>query len=220
MSPSTRPGPAIRAPGPSSPWCPPGPSETRLCEIRLLSGPARELRIDRAGAGKKIISGYAATWEHLSKDLGGFREKVRRGAFARALRGGADVRCLVNHNPDLILGRSKSGTLRLSEDQVGLRFHVDVPDDDMGLAYYNLVARGDLDGCSFRFYTLIDEWTHDPKIGVIRTLVDLDIDDVSICSYPAYPASSCSARAAGDGPSATPIRDRCMRRLRTIEAEL
>ena len=79
----------------------------------------------RAAGGKTEIRGYAAVFEQLSGDLGGFREKIAPGAFAGGL--GADIRALWNHNPDHVLGRSSAGTLRLREDAKGLRVEIDPP---------------------------------------------------------------------------------------------
>src|SRR5580704_19345656 len=69
--------------------------------------------------GSKVITGYAAMFNSLSSDLGGFVEVIRAGAFSKCLASNPDVRCLFNHS-DVVLGRTTAGTLRLTEDEVGL----------------------------------------------------------------------------------------------------
>src|SRR5947209_7458736 len=88
-----------------------------------------ELRLEQRKEGEpKTLVGYPAKFNTVSRDLWGFKETILPGAFKRTLAEGADVRALVNHNPDMVLGRTRSGTLRLKEDAVGLRMEVDTPD--------------------------------------------------------------------------------------------
>ena len=81
--------------------------------------------------GTLTAVGYAATFNRFSQNLGGFVEEVRSGAFRSTLNQ-ADVRALFNHEPDHLLGRSTTGTLRLSEDDHGLRYEVDLPNTTLG----------------------------------------------------------------------------------------
>src|SRR4051812_44783865 len=75
-----------------------------------------------------VFSGYAAVFGELSVNLGGFRERIQAGCFRAAVEEEQDVRFLINHNADLLLGRSTSGTLKLVEDEVGLRVECELPD--------------------------------------------------------------------------------------------
>src|SRR5437763_2025006 len=94
-------------------------------EFRFL--PAKELRVATQD-GKRTLSGYAVVYNSLSEDLGGFREKIAPTAFDKNLATNPDVVCVRDHDPKLLLGRTKSQTLRLQSDQVGLRFDCQLPD--------------------------------------------------------------------------------------------
>lgn len=155
-------------------------------EFRYLAG--TELR----AKGGNAIEGYAAVFNSQSEDLGGFRESIRPGAFSRAIREKQDVRCLFNHNSDTILGRTRSGTLRLLEDSTGLQFNCDLPDTQAGRDVREMIRRGDINQCSFGFVAQDDTWSRD---GKTRELVDVDLFDVSPVTYAAYPQTSVSARS-------------------------
>jgi len=150
-----------------------------------------------SGDGRKI-SGYAAEFKQLSEDLGGFREMVLPGAFDRCLRSGPDVRCLFNHDSNVVLGRTKSGTLRMSTDKNGLRFDCDLPNTQAGRDVRESIGRGDIDQCSFGFVVNGQNWREekgaDGKPQSIRELTDVELFDVSPVTYAAYPQTSVSAR--------------------------
>lgn len=169
----------------------------------------RETRTALAGSirtdeSKFQISGIAAAYNTLSQNLGGFKEKIAPGAFARSLREKADVKCLLNHDPSLLLGRTKSGTLVLSDSPQGLRFvcQLDRTNSDH-VNTYSAVKRGDFSECSFAFTVPAggDSWDDSDKpdlaVYAIRTLRDVNLMDVSCVAYPAYAqGTSASARAA------------------------
>lgn len=140
------------------------------------------------------MSGYAAVFNSRSQDLGGFVEVIRPGAFARALD--MDVRALWNHDSNHVLGRTKNGTLRLREDEHGLYMEVDLPDTAMGRDVHEMVRRGDVDQMSFAFSVNKggEEWRKEDGQQV-RELLDVALYDVSPVTYPAYEATSVSARA-------------------------
>lgn len=159
---------------------------------RRSMGPV-EFRAASDGKPARLV-GYAAVFNSQSEDLGGFREIILPGAFDRALSEGHDVRALVNHNPDKMLGRTSSKTLRLAVDETGLGVEVDVPDTQDGRDTLTLVQRGDLSQMSFAFRTLADQWRTEEG-EPLRELLDLELFDVSVVAYPAYPATEVSARA-------------------------
>jgi len=149
-----------------------------------------ELRADESGT--KTLVGYAAVFNSVT-DIGGyFTEQIAPGAFAETIKG--DVRCLFNHRSENVLGRTKSGTLRLAEDSYGLRFEVDLPDTVLGKDVGTLVARGDISGCSFDFRAMRQSWddTVDPPK---RTLEKVEISEVSIVTFPAYADTTVGVRS-------------------------
>ena len=150
---------------------------------------AAEVRVSPSGG----IAGFAAVYNQLSEDLGGFRERILPGAFSRCLGSDPDVRCLFNHNADALLGRTKSGTLRLSEEPAGLYFDCDLPDTQAGRDVRASIKRGDITQCSFGFTVQGQNWI-EADGGTIRELTDVDLYDVSPVTYPAYPQTSVSAR--------------------------
>lgn len=159
-------------------------------EIRITEG--LELRSAENG---RTITGYAAVFGRQSELLGGpggFRETIRPGAFSRAIRERQDVRALFNHDARELLGRTRSGTLRLAEDRTGLGFEVDLPDTQLGHDVRTLIQRGDISQCSFGFTCVKDAWN---AAGDRRELIDVDLSDISPVTFPAYPDTSVSARA-------------------------
>jgi len=152
---------------------------------------ADELRVD--GGDTPLIRGHAAVFDLPSEDLGGFRERIAPGAFAKTIQS-ADVRALFNHNPDYVLGRNKAGTLRMSEDSKGLAIEIDPPDTQFARDLAVSMRRGDINQMSFGFRTLSDKWA---KVDGewLRTLLEVELFDVSPVTYPAYPQTDVAARS-------------------------
>jgi uncharacterized protein len=166
-------------------------------ERRFLDEAASEVRVEVID-GKPRIVGYAAVFNSLSVDLGGFREVIRPGAFASSLAN-SDARALINHDPNLILGRESARTLRLVEDSRGLRYEIDPPDTTYARDLAVSLGRRDISGSSFRFYMFEDQnrgqvWRSEPG-GVIREITEFRaVDDVTIATYPAYPQTEVALR--------------------------
>jgi uncharacterized protein len=165
-------------------------------EKRFLTHFEAEIRVKKGENGGKTITGYAAKFGRLSQDLGGFVEKIHERAFENCLKR-CDVRGLRNHDADKILGRTKSGTMRLVTDDVGLRYEIDVPETQVGRDTVTDIERGDLDGSSFSF--TIDQQGGDSwEEGTppVRTLMSVrDLFDVGPVTYPAYLDTTTAARS-------------------------
>lgn len=151
---------------------------------------APELRKD---AGRRTVAGYASVFNVETDIAGEFVEKVAPGAF-RASIDRQDIRALYSHDPARILGRKSRGTLRLDEDERGLRVEIDLPDTTDGRDVEALIARGDLDGMSFGFRTNMDLWDMTGDVPV-RTLMDVELFEVSVVGDPAYPDTSVALRS-------------------------
>ena len=169
-----------------------------------------ELRVSNGDQPK--ITGYAAVFNSLSDDLGGFREQIKRGAFKRTLDAGADVRALVDHDPSRILGRTTAGTLTVREDRNGLLVEIDPPDTTAGRDILESIRRGDVSQMSFAFSVPPggEKWVDDGKTAT-RTLTDVDLYDVSAVSFPAYPDTSVAVRSLGQFKEAERDRDAACR---------
>lgn len=154
----------------------------------------------RAKSGDKpAIEGYASVFNEPF-DSGWFIETIKPTAFSRALAEQQDVRCLFNHDPNNVLGRSKSGTLRMSQDKTGLHFECDTnAQTRIASDVQSMVERGDIDGCSFGFSvrkcTWREETDGDGNTVNYRDIEDVDLYDVGPVTYPAYEGTSVSARS-------------------------
>ena len=158
-------------------------AETRLGTIEL-----------RSDDGEHRISGYAAKFNTLSENLGGFREQIRAGAFDGVLID--DVRALFNHDPSMILGRTTAGTLHLDSDGTGLRYTIDPPDTQYARDLHKSIERGDVTQSSFAFQVADDDWNEDEDGRLIRTINTVKrLFDISPVTYPAYPDTSVAARS-------------------------
>lgn len=142
--------------------------------------------------------GYAAVFGKESCDLGAFRETLSAGCFRNAISK-CDVRALVNHDPNLLLGRKSAGTLRLMEDDRGLRVEIDLPDTTVGRDTAESLRRGDLQGQSFSFTTPADgsgeSWDTEssPWLRTVRQIDELF--DVGPVAFPAYEDTTAAMRA-------------------------
>jgi len=159
-------------------------------ELRSLL--ARELRVAKAADGSRTISGVV-TYNTESCDLGGFTEILAPGCFAGSLSG--DVLLLRDHTPVLLLGRTKSGTLTLADTADGLQFSCSLPNTSSAGDLAESIDRGDLDGVSFGFICVEDNWACADGADVVRTVLEAELIEISPCSFAAYPANSVSVRS-------------------------
>lgn len=166
-------------------------------EKRMLCG---DVKVDRAEGEAPKIRGYAAVFGQLSEDLGGFREQIMIGAFADAI-GRDDVRALVNHDANIVLGRNRAGTLIMREDANGLAIEIVPPDTQAARDLLALMERGDVSQMSFAFTVSKDDqaWEKNGAGPWIRTIKRVNrLYDVSVVTYPAYPQTQAAVRALDD----------------------
>jgi HK97 family phage prohead protease len=154
---------------------------TRLIERRFTTG---EVEIRKSG-NVTTIEGHAAVFDMLSQNLGGFVERVMPGAFTKTLKE-ADVRALYNHDENLVLGRNKSGTLELSEDDSGLYYRITPPDTTYANDLVKVIDRGDVSNSSFAFMAIDEEWGLSEQDFPRRDLLQVHLVDVSPVTYAAY----------------------------------
>ena len=140
------------------------------------------------------IEGYFAVFNSNYEIAPGMSESIAPGAFSRTLSN--DVRALINHDTTLVLGRTKANTLELREDSHGLWGKISInPNDRDAMNLYERVKRGDVDQCSFGF-DLREQDTEILENGDVHwTIRDLDLFEVSCCTFPAYEQTNISARS-------------------------
>lgn len=149
----------------------------------------------RATEEKRQMTGYAAVFNSDSVDFGWFKEQIAPGAFSRSIKEKVNVRALVDHDTGKVIASTKAKTLSVREDDKGLFVDLEPANTTHGNDILELVKRGDVDAMSFGFRVIEDKWeTRDGKD--FRTLIDVDLMEVSIVAMPAYPATSISARSA------------------------
>ena len=161
-----------------------GKREERSYEVRMVAE-----EIDQ----RKIV-GHAAVFNKLSVPMMGFREKIEPGAFRESIEKD-DIRALFNHNADYVLGRTKAGTLRLKEDDIGLYIEIDPPETTFAKDLMVSIKRGDVDQMSFGFTVLDEEWGKQDSEQV-RVLKRVQLWDVSPVTFPAYPQTDVKVRKA------------------------
>ncbi len=167
-----------------------------MLERRFLKG----TKVEARAGDKPVIEGYAAVFNE-QYDSGWFIETIKPGAFKRAISEKQDVRCLFNHDPNNLLGRTKSNSLTINEDSKGLRYSCEMnPETRVATEVHSMVKRGDLDGCSFAFRVTKQTWRDEEDPGTkkmvhFRDIEDLELYDVGPVTFPAYEGTSVGARS-------------------------
>lgn len=152
-----------------------------------------EFETREADDGQKTISGYFAVFDSQTELFPGGYEQIAPEAFDSSMSG--DVRALINHDTRLVLGRTKAGTLRLRKDSHGLWGDITINEKDSdAMNLYERVKRGDVDQCSFGFIINAEdtEWRDDGT--VLWTIRDVELLEVSPCTFPQYEDTGISAR--------------------------
>lgn len=157
-----------------------------------------QIRQQEDGSKGRTITGYAAKFDTWSEPIyGWFVEKIARGAFEKTDM--SDVIMVFNHDISGVLARTTSGTLKLSVDETGLRFEFEAPETTLGNDMLELVRRGDISKCSFKFVVETDEWRYADDANKLeydeRTVKSIArLYDVSLVTYPAYKDTEASVR--------------------------
>jgi hypothetical protein len=152
-----------------------------------------EIIVEERADGRAVIRGYAIVYNRLSLDLGGFRERILPGAFDAVLnrqRGRQDLVSYFNHNPDVMLGRESSGTLKVWSDDKGVGFEVVPPTTRADIL--ELVQRRDVKGASFTFSVEKggEGFTTDENGRAIREIRAANLYELGPVVQPAYPSTS------------------------------
>lgn len=152
--------------------------------------------------GSKTIVGYAAVFNDFSHTFyDSWVERIMPGAFDDALKK-SDVRALFNHDPNIVLGRSSAGTLRLTVDDVGLRYEIEPPETQTAQDLTVSIDRRDIDGSSFSFVAAETQWEEleiDGRTLSVRNIVKFDqVFDVGPVTFPAYPTTEADLRSMED----------------------
>lgn len=149
----------------------------------------------RAENDEMVIEGYFVVFNTQTELWPGAFEEVAPNALDKTLSN--DVRALINHDTTLVLGRNKAGTLELKTDSRGLWGSIKInPNDTDAVNLYERVKRGDVDQCSFGFNVLSEEteWRDD---GTVKwKITEVDLHEVSVCTFPAYEETGVQARQA------------------------
>ena len=141
------------------------------------------------GQKRNVVVGYGSVYNSRSENLGNFYEYIKEGAFTQDLINRSDTRALINHDPNLILARSKygEGTLKLSADSKGLRYEFEMPNTTYANDLLVNMKNNNINQSSFAFTVKKDSWSNDDDGNNVRTIEEIDsLYDISVVTYPAY----------------------------------
>jgi len=161
-------------------------------EMRVMQLRSGEFKT-REDSGEMVIEGYFAVFNSDYEMWEGASESIAPGAFTSSM--GGDIRGLTNHDTTLVLGRTKVHTLELKEDTHGLWGRITInPKDSDAVNTYERVKRGDVDQCSIGFMIRSEETDFRDDGTIHWTITDVDLFEVSVCTFPAYEETGVSAR--------------------------
>lgn len=161
-------------------------------EIRTYPGMKWELRSEDSSPQEGKLRGHAAVFNEWGGDPEYFMESIAPGAFSKTLD--EDIRALWNHNDMYVLGRNKSGTLFLKEDERGLYVEIDPPNAQWAKDFMESVNRGDVDQMSFRFIVVKDDWEMRDDVAM-RTIKEVRLLEVSPVTFPFYEGTDIALRS-------------------------
>lgn len=152
------------------------------------------IEVRGSGAQSRSIGGYAAVFGKPSENLGGFYERVHPQAFNKSQADGfPGVVCRWNHRDEFLLGTTRSDTLQLKVDNLGLDYQVDLPECRNDIL--EMTARGDLAHSSFAFQTYSEDWLKGDSGYPMRMLLSCRLIDVAPVTSPAYPDATVGLRS-------------------------
>lgn len=184
-------------------------------EVRSSARP--ELRDASAENSIGTLAGYAATFDKDTRIGDHFIERFRPGAFTATLKD-YDQRALAHHDRGRVIGRRSAGTLRLTQDDKGLAFEIDLPDTTDGRDVKVSVERGDIDGMSFAFRPTKEEWDDTGDIPV-RTIIEADLIEVSPVTFPQYDGTQLALRSLKNHRNETKSHNFRATRMRMRQAQ-
>lgn len=189
-------------------------------EVRSIDHPVIAETRGEGDSKTLVLRGHAAVFNRLSHNLGGFREKIAPGAFDKVMDN--DVRAVFNHDINMVLGRSSAGTLRLSTDDEGLVYEIDLPNTSYARDLHESVKRGDIKENSFKFSVMRDSWAYDDETGgEIRTIEEVArLMDVGPVAFPAYPDATIAQRSLDDWKKAHRATVEGSEKLRKMKFDL
>lgn len=172
-------------------------------ERRFIATSVAAVRAAKRDDGKPIIAGYGAVFYDGTPDTeyklwDDMVERIMPGAFDRAISEQHDVRGLFNHDPNHVLGRTKSGTMKLSIDAKGLAYEIEPGDTGVSRDVQIHLERGDVSGSSFSFVPTEAQWIEQVKDGktiYIREVRSVDLYDVGPVTFPAYESTTAGVRS-------------------------
>lgn len=193
----------------------------KTMERRVMAAPLELRRASEADADARTLVGYAAVFGKETVIAGLFREQIAPGAFAASI-GEDDVRALFNHDPNFVLGRTRSGTLTLAEDETGLRYEVNPPETTWANDLLVTVKRGDVSQSSFGFQVVKEEWTEPATRAELplRTIREARLFDVSAVTYPAYADTSVVSQEARSTAEAMATAEALVEQVRAEAAAI
>ena len=170
-------------------------------EVRRIHVDKLEVRTIE-GTENRVVGGYVNKFNQqssLMRDRWGdeFVEVISESAFNKTLETKSQ-KALWNHNTDLVLGSVSAGTLNLFVDGIGLRCEITLPNTTWGNDAYESIQRGDVDGMSFGFRCVEDMWSktqYEDREIYKRTILEVELFEVSPCVFPAYPDSQINCRS-------------------------
>ena len=144
--------------------------------------------------GDLILSGYFIKFDEVTELWLGYFEVIKREGVEKAIQN-ADIRALFNHDDSLVLGRTGNGTVTLGVDEIGLFGDIIInKEDPQAIGAYARVQRGDVVGCSFGFIPIKINTEERDDGSYLDTILELEIFEVSPCTFPAYPQTEIAAR--------------------------